>query len=182
MQAGKTVVIFGTEPFASVPTTFQLSIAGRTTGHLATVIAEHPLMDAFPHQGFCGKQFEKMLNGGSAVILDGAPDLHDPIVDIATTYKNAQREALLFAYRVEKGRLLCCGLHLSEDDPAAQWLKKSILSYVQSENFEPEAFLTAQQLRELCRQHTAVADGDTNRAVNRNDVTAQNAYKEDTEC
>lgn len=182
MQAGKTVVIFGTEPFASVPTTFQLSIAGRTTGHLATVIAEHPLMDAFPHQGFCGKQFEKMLNGGSAVILDGAPDLHDPIVDIATTYKNAQREALLFAYRVEKGRLLCCGLHLSEDDPAAQWLKKSILSYVQSENFEPEAYLTAQQLRELCRQHTAVADGDTNRAVNRNDVTAQNAYKEDTEC
>lgn len=172
MQEGRRVVIFGTEPFASCQTTFQLSIAGRTTGHLATVIAKHPITDAFPHSGFCGKQFEGMLSGGSAAILDGAPDSHNPIIDIATSYKNAQREALLFEYRVGKGRLLVCTLNLSENDPGASWLKACILSYVKSEAFAPTGYLTIPQLRQICSDKKAAGENDTNRAVNKNDITA----------
>ena len=172
---GKTVVIFGTKPFASEKTTFQLSIAGRTAGHLATAISKHPLTDIFPHCGFCGKQFEHMLNGGQAAILDGTPGSHKPIVDIATTYKNAQREALLFEYRVEKGRLLVCTLNLTENDPAARWLKKSILSYVDGDAFDPEVHLSAQQLHQICAADApdmVPAQTDSNRAVNKNDITA----------
>ena len=173
LNAGKTVVIFGTEPFASVQTTFQLSIAGRTTGHLATAIAKHPLADRFPHRGFCGKQFEAMLNGGSAAVLEGTPGIHNPIIDIATTYKNAQRQALLFEYGVENGRLLVCTLNLEERDPAARWLRKCILSYAQSDGFAPSAYLTAQALRRICAADAVAGACDSNRAVNKNDITVQ---------
>ena len=173
MAQGKTVVIFGTEPFASVETTFQLSIAGRTTGHLATAICPHPLMVHFPHQGFCAKQFEGMLNGGRAAVLDGTPGNHNPIIDIATTYKNAQREGLLFEYCVEKGRLLVCTLNFREDDPAARWLKAQILSYAESEQFTPAVTLTAEELRRICQVNVTAEHGDSNRAVNKNDITAQ---------
>lgn len=172
MNRGETVVIFGTEPFACVDTTFQLSIAGRTTGHLATVIADHPITHEFPHQGFFAKQFEGMLNGGHAAILDGTEGSHNPIMDIATTYKNAQREALLFEYRVEKGRLLVCTLNLPENDPGARWLKDRILSYVKSDAFAPEMSLTADQLRRICTANAASGEADSNRAVNKNDITA----------
>ena len=172
MQQGKTVVIFGTEPFASAEVSFQLSIAGRTTGHLATVIAEHPLTDRFPHEGFCGKQFEKMLYGGKAAVLTGAPDPHRPVIDIATSYKNAQKEALLFEYAVEKGKLLVCTLNLEETDPAAAWLKANILAYVGSEAFAPQVSLTLAQLRSICAAHIQSEDADTNRAMNKNDITA----------
>ena len=172
MEQGKKVVIFGTEPFASEPVTFQLSIAGRTTGHLATVIAEHPITDSFPHSGFCGKQFEGMLNGGRAAILTGAPDPHAPIMDIATSYKNAQKEALLFEYAVENGRLLVCTLNLEETDPAASWLKACILSYVKSDAFAPPVHITAAQLRKICSARQAAGETDSNRAVNKNDITA----------
>lgn len=172
MKQGKTVVIFGTEPFSSAQTTFQLSIAGRTTGHLATVIADHPLMEQFPHRGFCAKQFENMLNGGKAAILTGTPNPHKPIIDIATSYKNAQKQALLFEFRVEKGRILVCTLNLSETDPAAMWLKANIVAYVNSVKFAPSVSLTASQLRQICAAHEQQSEVDSNRAVNKNDITA----------
>ena len=172
MQQGKRVVIFGTEPFASCQTTFQLSIAGRTTGHLATVVENHPITDKFPHSGFCAKQFEAMLNGGKAAVLSGTPGQHAPIIDIATSYKNAQREALLFEYRVGKGRLLACTLNLDEKDPAARWLKKCILSYAESDAFVPGAELTPEELMKICSARTDAENEDSNRAVNKNDITA----------
>lgn len=172
MEQGKKVVIFGTEPFASEPVTFQLSIAGRTTGHLATVIAEHPVTDDIPHSGFCGKQFEGMLNGGRAAILTGSPDPHEPIIDIATSYKNAKKEAMLFEYCVEKGKLLVCTLNLSENDPAASWLKARILAYAKSDAFAPPVHITAAQLRKICSARQTAGEADSNRAVNKNDITA----------
>jgi len=172
MQQGKTVVIFGTEPFASAEVSFQLSIAGRTNGHLATVVEKHPILDPFPHSGFCGKQFEQMLSGGKAAVLSAAPGQHRPIIDIATSYKNAQKQALLFEYRIEKGRLLVCTLNLREDDPGAAWLKNRILSYVSSDAFAPRDALTVTQLRGICDTHTQTENADSNRAINKNDITA----------
>lgn len=172
MQQGKTVVIFGTEPFAAAEVSFQLSIAGRTTGHLATVVEKHPITDRFPHSGFCAKQFERMLNGGKAALLTGAPGLHNPIIDIASSYKNAQKEALLFEYRIEKGRLLVCTLNLEETDSAAAWLKSCILSYANSEAFAPKEALDLPQLRTICAARGQTENGDCNRAINKNDITA----------
>lgn len=172
MQEGKRVVIFGTEPFTSCQTKFQLSVAGRTTGHLATVVEKHPITDKFPHSGFCAKQFEAMLNGGKAAILTGTPGQHNPIIDIATSYKNAHREALLFEYRVEKGKLLVCTLNLDEKDPGAQWLKKCILSYAKSDAFAPAEELTTEELIKICSARENAKDEDSNRAVNKNDITA----------
>ena len=172
MQAGKKVVIFGTEPFNANPVTFQLSIAGRTTGHLATVIAKHPITDGIPHSGFCAKQFENMLNGGNAAVLSGTPGAHAPIIDIATSYKNARREGLLFEFRVEAGLLLVCTLNLRENDPAARWLKAKILGYVSSGAFTPADTLTLSQLRQICAARVQQEDSDSNRAMNKNDITA----------
>ena len=172
MREGKRVVIFGTEPFASCQTTFQLSIAGRTNGHLATVIAKHPITEQFPHNGFCAKQFERMLNGGKAAILTGTPGPHKPIIDIATSYKNARREALLFEYRVEKGSLLVCTLNLQKEDPGTSWLRNCILSYAGSDAFLPSAEITTEQLRKICAADINAANEDSNRAINKNDITA----------
>ena len=171
LAQGKTVVLFGTGPFASEDSSYQISIAGRTTGHLATVIAEHPLMQDFPNDGYCGKQFEAMLNESAAVVLDGLTIPHRPIIDIATTYKNARREAMLFEYRVGNGKLLVCSLHLAEQDPAAVWLKNHILSYSISETFQPEQTLSMAQLEALCAISSVDTEANCNQAMNKNDIT-----------
>lgn len=113
-----------------------------------------------------------MLNGGKAAILAGTQGRHAPVIDIATSYKNAQKEALLFEYRIGKGRLLVCTLNLQEEDPAAMWLKNTILSYAESQAFAPDAELTMQELAQVCAVNSGDEEEDSNRAVNKNDITA----------
>lgn len=172
MEQGKTVVLFGTGPFASNEVSFQLTVAGRTNGHLASVVADHPLLANFPHDGYCGMQFAQMLNNSTSAVLDGITMPHNPILDIASSYKNAHREAMLFEYGVGKGKFLVCTLHFEEEDPAACWLKNRILSYSISDAFCPEQVLTEQQLNALFQVSSVEAEGNCNQAMNKNDITA----------
>ncbi|MBQ7381221.1 MAG: hypothetical protein IJW69_03970, partial [Clostridia bacterium] len=171
LEKGKNVLIFGTAPFVSEPTVFQLALAGRTGGHLGTVIDDHPVLADFPHDGFCAWQFRNMLNGGRAVILDLKKYPHRPIIDIATTYKNARREAMLFEYNVGAGKLLVCSLNLNEEDCGAAWLKERIVSYAMSEDFNPAQTLTADELTALCSLPSPQISTNANEAQNQNDIT-----------
>lgn len=172
LQSGKHVVLFGTEPFAHSEVSWQLSVAGRTNGHLATVIADHPLMEDFPHDGYCGRQFEHMLNSSRSVLLDLEDRPHNPIVDIASSYKNVRREAMLAEYRVGSGKLLICPLNLQDYDPGAQWLKSHILSYACSDAFAPAETLNAAQFAILCNAENMDPGRNENAALNQNDITS----------
>ncbi len=176
LRAGKNVVLIGTGPFASKDVSYQLSVAGRTNGHLATVIADHPLMEDFPHDGFCAGQFEQMMRGSHSAVLDLRGIPHNPIIDIASSYKNAHKEAMLFEYSVGSnscscGKLLCCTLRLDENDPAAAWLYEHILAYAASDAFRPTQTLSPTQFAALCGITPITERTDDNHAMNKNDIT-----------
>ena len=178
LDAGGSVVLFGPGPFASAEVSWQIALAGRTTGHLATVIADHPLTEDFPHDGYCGPAFERMLNGSRSVVLEAegvsAKEPHEPVIDIAPSYKNARREAMLAEFRVggKGGKLLVCTLNLTEEDPGARWLRNRILAYAASGAFNPARTLTSAQFAALCKASPVEDAGNANEAVNRNDITA----------
>lgn len=172
LSRGERVVLLGGAPFTTVPTSFQLSIAGRTTGHLATVIGDHPLTAAIPHDGFVGRQLGGLMNGASSAVLDLPTIPYEPIIEIASSYKNARREALLFEYAALGGRLLVCTLNLAASDPAAPWLRAEILRYASSEDFVPTVSLTAAELHRLLGLTVAAEALNTNAALNKNDITA----------
>lgn len=171
LRQGEKVLLFGTGPFAAVETSFQLSVAGRTNGHLATAINDHALMEDFPHDGYCGWQFRGMMNGGKAVVLDLPKAAYAPIVEIASSYKNARREALMFEYTVGNGKLFVCTLNLSENDPGACWLKSRIISYVMGEEFAPAESLTFTEFAALCDGMPVEQGANANEALNKNDIT-----------
>lgn len=165
------MVMFGTGSFTALDTSFQISLAGRTNGHLATVIDDHPLMEDFPHDGFCSWQFRKMLDDSKAVVLDIPRIKHSPIIDIASTYKNAHREAMIFEFAVNKGNILVCTLNLRDDDPGARWLKAHIINYAVSGKLQPKERITFEELKELCAVKKIDTGINTNEAQNANDIT-----------
>jgi len=171
LSIGESVLLLGPGPFASESIIFQQAVAGRTNRHLATVINDHMLMEEFPHEGYCGWQFREMMNGGKAVILDIPKAPFAPMIEIASSYKNAKREALLFEYRVGKGKLLVCSLNLTEADPGACWLRSRLIAYVESDEFNPTLELTILEFAALCEVDFVAQGGNDNEAFNKNDIT-----------
>lgn len=177
LQMGKNVLLLGSNPFASLPTTFQMALAGRTSGNLATVIKDHPALEKLPHEGFCGWQFRRLLEGGSAICFETDDVPFDPIIDVASTHKFAIRQSVMFEYNALNGKLLVCSFNFSNSDPAACWLKNSLIRYAQSEAFNPVHSLSRKRLYDLVDSKVIQTAGNTNFAFNANDKTAKRRRK-----
>ena len=169
---GDRVLLFGAGPFKSLPTTYRIGMAGRTSGNFATVVkARHPAMAGMPHDGFCGWQFRRLMEGGRAVQLE-ADVPFDPIIDIASAVKFPIRQAALFEYRVGEGRLLVCSFAFRPDDPAAEWLRARLVDYAAGDAFDPSARLTPAQLHAVINAPLVTGGQNANRARNPNDPSS----------
>ena len=159
------------QAFTSLPATFQMALAGRTEGNSATTIKEHPAIKDLPHEGFCGWQFRRLLEGAKAVCFpDGVP--FDPIIEVVSTHKNVIKQAVLFEFNILQGKLLVCTLCLEDCNPAARWLKAALIKYACSEEFRPDHQLNEAQLELLTEARMVKVSKNTNKAMNLNDKTA----------
>ena len=169
MENGERVLVLGAGPFRSLPTSYRIGMAGRCSGNYATVIkAGHPALEGMPHDGFCGWQFRRLMEGGRAVQLEaGVP--FDPIIDIASSVKCPIRQAGMFEYRVGKGRLLVCSFAFGKNDPAAAWLRGRLVEYAAGDAFNPAQELTPEQLHAVINAPLLSGAKNQNRARNPGD-------------
>jgi len=166
---GGRVLLSGTEPFPAVDMRFRPNSAGRLEGHYGTVVADHPLMSTFPHDGFCDWQFYSLLEGSKAAILDDFDAPFEPIMEFISSPKRVRKQAGLFEYRVGKGRLLVCTLNLAADDVAARHLAARIMQYAAGEAFQPRHEISVEQIAECFAKQTKVFEStDVNRAFDPN--------------
>ena len=172
LAKGERVLLLGAGPFKSLPTTYRIGMAGRTSGNYATVIkAGHPALDGLPHDGYCGWQFRRLMEGGRAVQLEaGVP--FDPIIDIASSVKFPIRQAGLFEYRIGEGRLLVCSFAFGANDPAAAWLRARLMDYAASDAFNPAQSLTPEQLHAVISAPLLSGAQNQNRARNPGDPSS----------
>jgi hypothetical protein len=173
LEEGRDVIIFGAEPFQSNLLTFKIALAGRTSGNLATVVNDHPILEGLPHEGFCSWQFESLMEDARAVILESDTVPFDPIIEVVSSHKNVIRQAALVEYKVLNGRLIVCGFHFRDSDVAARWLKKQIVNYALSEKFAPKQKIDREGLASLIHGRVVKGTENTNFAFNPNDKTAQ---------
>ena len=172
IRAGNDVVLLGADPFVSLETSFRMTLAGRTSGFMATVIGDHGIFRRFDHEGYCGWQFSHMLDGGRAVVFADREIPFDPIVEVVSPHKNVLRSAAVFDMRVGASRIFVCALRLSEEDPAAEYLRSEILRYVSSEGWTPSISVTEAELSSLLDGEISAGEKNENLAVNKNDITA----------
>ena len=177
LSEGKDVLLLGAEPFVKLPTTFRIGLAGRTSGNLATIVADHPALTDMPNEGFSGWQFSGLMEGGNAICFECDDVPFNPIIEVASTHKYAIRQAAMFEFSVGEGRLLVCGFNFSENDPAALWMKERLVRYMTSDEFNPQDSISTKQLRKLIQSEVTKATGNTNFAYNSNDKTATRKSK-----
>lgn len=153
LAGGGRVVMLGHKPFPSLPTSFQLSITGRVGGNLATVIADHPLTNTFPHDGYCDWQFYRMLEGGNAIVFNGLNLPFCPIIEVVSSFKNIYKQSSLFELTVGKGKLLVCTLNLDSSDPSAMYMFSQIIKYAESDDFRPHHHVDIKEMVQLLKSN-----------------------------
>ncbi len=173
LENGADVLLIGAGPLQANPMYFRISLAGRTEGNLATVIENHPLTDAFEHEGFCDWQFYDMMNGASCLYYSPSTEVpFDPIIEVVSSYKWIRKQAALAEFKVGKGRLLVSTFNLSKGNAASKWWMANLVNYMNGSAFAPRTEITVAQLLTLFSDGTSAAGAaNTNLAFNKNDKT-----------
>jgi hypothetical protein len=100
-------------------------------GQNGTVVAEHPMLGDFPHGGYAGWPFFRMMENAPPLDLEplGLAD-SDPVIRVIHRYPVLHPLAYFVERRVGEGRLVLCALELDPDWVEARWLLSAICRHV----------------------------------------------------
>jgi hypothetical protein len=112
----------------------------------------HPALKLFPTESYTTPQWYDIVTTSSALILDGSETGGiTPIVSVIDNVYRNHNLALIFEAKVKNGKLLVCMANLSrlsESYPAMQ-LADSLLSYMNSSEFNPKTTISQSKFRLL---------------------------------
>lgn len=112
---------------------------------------KHPLFDSFPTDFHTNWQWFSIIKASNPMILDQTSAEYRPLVQVIDNLQRNHKLGLIFEFKVGGGKLLICMAQLPQltDKPEARQLYKSIVDYMESENFNPEYELNLQELNRL---------------------------------
>lgn len=112
---------------------------------------DHPVFNAFPTDFHSSWQWFAILKASRPLILDETADDYRPIVQVIDNLERNHKLGLIFECKVGQGKLLVCMSRLLDipDRPEAYHLLASMVSYMDSESFNPDHEFGEDLLTEL---------------------------------
>jgi len=116
---------------------------------------EHPLFSKFPTEFHSNWQWWHLLINSQNIILDTTPAEYRPIVQTIDNFERNHKLGLIFECRVDAGKLLICSIDVISHQkyPEVRQMLSSLISYVESENFEPHFTFTPEFIPSLLYCH-----------------------------
>lgn len=121
-----------------------------TTG--SYIQAEHPIFRLFPTDDWQNLNWWELVNRTQCMNLNNFPKEFQPIVQPIDTWHISRKLGMLLECRVGKGKLIMTTIDLNADLDqrlVARQLRRSILSYMQSSDFNPATEISASVLSQL---------------------------------
>lgn len=131
-----------------------------STGHFRSANAElstlgyyvragHPALRGFPTEDWADWQWYNLVEGGVKHGIADLPQGIDPIVMPVPDLHYSTPMGMLFELKVGEGRLMVCGLNLSDKAlPEVGAIRKGILLYMESKEFNPAAAVEMEKFKE----------------------------------
>ncbi|MCD7752868.1 MAG: hypothetical protein LUI10_14220 [Lachnospiraceae bacterium] len=101
----------------------------------------HPVFRAFPTEHYTDFQWREPVLHSKNMDMSAFPEDFTPIVEPVPNFYDNTRRSPLFEARIGNADILFCGFDLTRKDPASLQLRKSILEYAASEDFQPAQIL-----------------------------------------
>ena len=110
----------------------------------------HPAFASFPTTADGGWQWQSLIENARGLRVEKLGcDCITNLVQPIDEWNRNDKMSLLFECQVGTARLMMTSINLEQDTPQAAALKKSILSYMKSDAFEPQGQLSWKQLSSL---------------------------------
>mgnify|MGYP001636505300 FL=1 len=110
----------------------------------------HPAFASFPTTADGGWQWQSLIENARGLRVEKLGcDCITNLVQPIDEWNRNDKMSLLFECQVGTGRLMMTSINLEQDTPQASALKKSIISYMKSEAFEPQGQVSWKQLLSL---------------------------------
>lgn len=119
----------------------------------------HPLFAAFPTENSSNYQWQDIVSHSQTIILNDFPKTLRPLIQPIDTWFENRRLSLAFEGRVGKGKLMVCSVDLDTDiikRPSTRQLKYSLLTYMNSNQFNPSNELAIDQVKQLFQEETSL--------------------------
>lgn len=94
-------------------------------------------------------QWEPISSDAKGFVLNGLPSTYLPIAQPIDDFHRNNKIGSIFELRVGKGKLLVCGYNLISKLPVAKQLKRSLLNYMETPEFNPMQAVGATWLKAL---------------------------------
>ena len=134
LQQGSSVILLGL-PGPNPGVELGWWVKNAQTG---TSVARHPAFGGFPHEGYLGEQFFRMVQSTIKAGQKGFESVEPLMVG------NGSDGYLLHAFQAKAGRgkILGTGLDLLSETPESAYLLNEFIGYVKSDQFDPEGILS----------------------------------------
>ena len=119
----------------------------------------HPLFTAFPTENSSNYQWQDIVSHSQTIILTDFPKKLRPLIQPIDTWFENRRLSLAFEGRVGKGKLMVCSVDMETDidrRPATRQLKYSLLSYMNSNLFNPSEQLDIDLTKQLFQEESSL--------------------------
>ena len=150
---------------------------------------DHPLFESFPTDYYSDFQWWIMTTNGRPVNLedftDSSGEKIEPLIRVLDDLDGIKNMGLLYEVKVGEGKLVVSSMglnQLKDEYPEAQALYAAILSYMNSENFDPEFCVSEQTLLEQLPltanegENVAVVDSGSTFYLGKNTATCTGGY------
>jgi len=104
------------------------------SGQAGTVIADHPAFGDFPHDGYLGHLFFRLLNN----TVRCRDEQYRGVEKLMVTCGRDGYLAHVFQARAGRGKLLACGLDVLSKNVESAYLLDQFIRYVRSARFDPQ--------------------------------------------
>ena len=121
-------------------------------GQNGTIIADHPVLGDFPHEGFADLQFFRMIRHAPPLDLEGLGlNRGDPVIRLLHCYPVFCPLAYLAECSLGKGAVILCALDLDQSLREGRYLLAQICEHAVRGAPEPMMELTDTALQRLMR-------------------------------
>ena len=134
-----------------------------TTG--VSIDTSHPLFREFPTDDWSNLNWWELINKAQVMNLRELPADYQPPIQPIDTWHLSRKLGMLIEARIGPGRLLMTTMDLATDldhRPVARQMRRAVLAYMQSDDFDPNLQLDIQYIANLFEKDAPAVDMHTN--------------------